>query len=414
MENNVAVIMILFIFGALSSNTAFAQINIRFPEINIKKPDVNIKKPDINTKKPDIDIKKPDSKNNDTTKNSRSELIYTPKRATNVPVLLKPSIYIQAMTKDEYWKMPNQKYSSWVPVLNFSHYYNNEKSLNYTVEYFNPDGSTWYSETLKQSSRIAADDTVLFESADAYNIGFVQKKSTAGVGVYSFKITNQDTKEVLYQGKFKVSKFSRANRADEKNKAGFYVEHDWLLPFGMLGFHHSRNDLGGIMPLISFWLKGDISNSELEGRVFYQGKQVASTKDGDSSGVSDYDERMADSAPAWAPDKKWKRYQFQWNNLRVDNNGDFNRDYYPNAHYTDKNPGEYTVKIYRNGTQIREMNFIVGADGKFVAPAYSSQIPLPFYRIILPVKVMGTEKWDSASWKTEAFYGNPLTGFEIK
>lgn len=401
--------LMVFIFGLIEVS---AQFNIKIPKIKIDKPEINIKKPDI---------KKPDTKINDTTNNGKvkskptdSKLIYVPKRATNVPVLLKNSIYVQAITQDEYWKMPNQKYSSWVPVIRFDHYYNNEKLLNYTVEYFNPDGSAWFSETLKQSSRIAADDTVLFESLEPVSAGIFNSKSTAGIGVYSFKITNQDTKEILYQGKFKVGKYSRANRPDEKNKTGFYVEHDWLLPFGMLGFHHSLDNIGGMMPLVSFWLKGDISNSELEGRVFYQGKQVASTMDGDGSGVSDYDERMSDSAPAWAPDKKWKRYQFQWNNLRVDNNGGFNRDDYPNALYTDKNPGEYTVKIYRNGTQIREMNFTVGADGKFVVPAYSNQIPLPFYRIILPVKVMGTEKWDVNNWKTEAFYGNPLTGFSIQ
>lgn len=412
MENNIAVILAILIVWACGSNTVSAQINIKFPDINIKKPDVNIKKPDVNIKKPDTKINDTNNNNVTNNKNSRSELIYAPKRATNVPVLLKNSIYVEAISHDEYWKMPNQKYSSWVPKLRFSHYYNNEKSLNYTVEYFNPDGSAWYNEKLDQSSRRAADETVLFESPNPYEV--LNSKSTAGTGVYTFKITNQDTKEVLYQGKFKVGKYSRANGTAEKNKAGFYVEHDWLLPFGLLGFHHSLDDVGGMMPEVSFWLKGDINTSDLEGRVFYQGKQVASTKDGDGSGVSDYDERMSDMAPAFAPDKRWKRYQFQWNNLRVDNNGSFNREYYPNAHYTDKNPGEYIVKIYRNGTQIRELSFTVGADGRFVIPAYSNQIPLPFYRIILPVKVLGTEKWDAASWKTEAFYGNPITGFEIK
>jgi len=209
--------LMVFIFGLIEVS---AQFNIKIPKIKIDKPEINIKKPDI---------KKPDTKTNDTTdigkinsKNNDSKLIYAPKRATNVPVLLKNSIYVQAITQDEYWKMPNQKYSSWVPVIRFSHYYNNEKNLNYQVEYFNPDGSAWYSETLKQSSRIAADDTVLFESLDPFSAGIIKNKSTAGTGVYSFKITNQDTKEILYQGKFKVGKYSRANRPDEKNKAGFY------------------------------------------------------------------------------------------------------------------------------------------------------------------------------------------------
>ena len=36
---------------------------------------------------------------------------------------------------------------------------------------------------------------------------------------------------------------------------------------------------------------------------------------------------------------------------------------YPNAFYVDKNPGDYIVKVYRNGVQVRESSFTVGADG---------------------------------------------------
>ena len=34
-------------------------------------------------------------------------------------------------------------------------------------------------------------------------------------------------------------------------------------------------------------------------------------------------------------------------------------------------------------------------------------------RVIVPVQIIGDQDgaWDKAAWKTEAFYGNPLTGF---
>jgi hypothetical protein len=34
-------------------------------------------------------------------------------------------------------------------------------------------------------------------------------------------------------------------------------------------------------------------------------------------------------------------------------------------------------------------------------------------RLIVPVTVIGDQDgtWDKAAWKTDAFYGNPLTGF---
>lgn len=396
----------VFAMFAAALTTVPAQITVKLPNIKVVKPDKDKTKDTTTTTNTDGQIKnnKPDSKQ-----------LYQNQRPNGAPVLLKNSIYVQAKIHDEYWKMPNQKnYSSWVPLIRFSQFYNNEKELNYTVEYYNPDGSAWYSEKLESSGR-NADRTVLYQSPSPY-AGVLDTKSTNGTGVYPFKIINQDTKEILYQGKFKVGKFSRAYSPQEKNKFDFFVEHDWLLPFGMIGFHHSDIEIGGVPPLVSVWLKGDVGASELEGRVFYQGRQIASTKDGDgASGVSDYDNRSSEYAAAFVPNNIWKRWEFSWGNFRVDNNGGFNRDYYPKAHYADKNPGEYTVKIYRGGTQIREMIFTVGADGKFVAPAYTNQIPLPYHRIILPVKIIGTtEKWDAAAWKTDSFYGNPLSGFTVQ
>ena len=59
----------------------------------------------------------------------------------------------------------------------------------------------------------------------------------------------------------------------------------------MIGFHHSLDEVGGMMPEVSVWLKGMVNADELEGRIFYKGQQIVSTKDGNGSGVSDYDER---------------------------------------------------------------------------------------------------------------------------
>jgi hypothetical protein len=167
---------------------------------------------------------------------------------------------------------------------------------------------------------------------------------------------------------------------------------------------------------VSVWLKGAVEASELEGRVFYKGRQIASTRDEDGGGAGSVEERSSDFAAAFdQQDKIWKRWEFSWNNFRVHNNGSFNPENFPRAHFADKNPGEYTVKIYRNNAPVRELSFTVGTDGRFVAPAYSNQIPLPYYRLILPVKTTGTtEKWDAAAWKTDAFYGNPLNGFAIQ
>jgi type VI protein secretion system component Hcp len=408
MKRNLVIILILLAAFALFAMNAAAQFTIKMPQIKIGKPD-----------KDQVKIKEADTTGNVTTNNnvktktSDSKLIYAPQLPTNVPVFMKNSLYVQAKTTDEYWKMPGQSnYSSWVPVIRFNQYYNEEKVLNYAVEYFNPDGSLWYGEKLESSGR-NADRTVLYQSLRQSESNALATKSTAGTGVYSFKITNLDTKTVLFQGKFKVGKASRAFSAQEKNKNMFYVEQDWLALLGEIGFHFSLDDVGGMPPLVSVWLNGLVEASELEGRIFYNGKQIASTRD--NGGVSDYDERIADYAAPVAPATIWKRWQFQWNDVLFDNNGGFNRENFPNAHYVDKNPGDYTVKIYRSNAQIRELAFTVGADGRIVAPSYSNQIPLPYYRLILPVKITGnTDKFNTAAWKTDAFYGNPLSGFTVQ
>ena len=418
MKKNFIVMCALYTVLAFGLTAASAQILDKIPKFKIGKTEKE-KGKDASTKDATTkEVTTKDASNIETSSAGRhnragAELIYKPQRPTNVPMFLRSSVYVQTVIKDEYWKAPGQRnYTSWVPKIRFNHFYSNEKELNYLVEYFNPDGSPWYSEKLEQD-RQSAERTVLFQSPSPWG-GVIDTKATVATGVFSFKITNQDTKEVLYQGKFKVGKFSRANRPDEKNKFDFFVDHDWLMPFAMIGFHHSLDEVGAMPLLVSVWIKGPVDASDLEGRVFYKGQQIASTKDGES-GASDYDERASGFAVAFAPQNYWKRWQFQWNNLRVDNNGTFNHDYYPKAHYADKNPGDYTVKIYRNGEQIRELGFAIGADGKIVIPAYMNQIFLPYYRITLPVKVFGTgEKWNLTAWKNEAFYGNALTGFAVQ
>jgi hypothetical protein len=408
MKINLIVLSTLLITFAFDVNMASAQFIEKIPKIKIGKSE----KEQPKNKEATTETGKTNTPRTNTPRTNATAAgpIYKPQRPTSVPVFLKNSVYVQAITHDQYWKAPNQRnYSSWVPRLRFSYFYNNDRALSYTVDYFNPDGSSWYSEKLEQGFS-GADRTVSYQSPSPYG-GVLDTKSTVGTGIYGFKVTDDDSKEVLYQGKFKVGKFSRAQSPQEKNKADFYVDHDWLMPFAMIGFHHSLDTVGGMEPEVSVWIKGPVDAKELEGRVFYKGQQIASTRE-EASGVSDYDERASGYAVAFAPQNYWKRWQFGWNNLRFDNNGTFNRDYYPKAHYADKNPGEYVVKIYRNGEQIRELSFEIGADGRIVVPAYMNQFFLPYYRVILPAKVIGaSEKWNATAWKSEAFYGNPPSGF---
>ena len=206
MRKEIIAILTIAIIQFTVGQTVFGQFNIKLPEITkIGKPKTDPGKTgngreNVTTNNGKIDQPKTGGKN-----------IYPNMGATSTPRFMRQSVYVQAVTHNEYWKMKGQEnYSSWVPKLRFDHFYTNEKALNYSVEYFNPDGSAWYSEKLVQSSTSSAERTVDFQSPSPW-VGILDTKSTAAVGVFGFKIVNDDTKEILYQGKFKVGKFSTAN-----------------------------------------------------------------------------------------------------------------------------------------------------------------------------------------------------------
>ncbi|HLJ55217.1 MAG TPA: hypothetical protein VKT77_09265 [Chthonomonadaceae bacterium] len=76
-----------------------------------------------------------------------------------------------------------------------------------------------------------------------------------------------------------------------------------------------------------------------------------------------------------------------------------------------KNPGEYEVKVLLVGNLARSIKFSVHVAGIFDTGIAAAN-KLGRNREIVPVQVIGTqETWDHAAWKTDAFYGNPLSGF---
>lgn len=178
-------------------------------------------------------------------------------------------------------------------------------------------------------------------------------------------------------------------------------------------------DNGGFQPIVSMWFKGNMGDNDhgLEARLFYKGQQIATTAGNnanvgkDSSGGG---QRATEQCVLNANLCHWQRFTFQWPNVRVDNGGTFNRDYYPNATYIDKNAGDYVVKVFKNGAQIREATFTVGADGRVADGGYHKPGHLLHYKVLIPVKVIGTsEKYNPVAWKTDAYYGNLMSGFVV-
>lgn len=409
----------VFVLAALFLTQSFrvtAQFTVKVPKIpKIEKPKT--------TDEPATANPPSESSSSKSASRSSGTAVYGPVRRDATPRLIKDSVYVQAVTEKEYWKAPGQSgYHSWAPKVRFHLFYNHEKDLKFTAEYYNPDGSLWFSEPLTIGN--AGNDNTNPVQSDRDNTSqILSSKSSVAVGLFAFKIKESITGQTFYEGKFRVGKFLPPNRT--KNQFEFYVDHDWEMPIGTVSFHYSSftnsgDNIGGFEPIVSVWFKGNYDDREhgLEARIFYKGQQIATTANG--GGAVEKDSygggQRATEQSVFVPDLyHWQKWNFWWKKVLVDNGGTFNRDNFPNAHYIDKNPGEYVVKIYRNGTQVRETAFTVAADGRVADAGYQKPGYLSYYKVIIPVKMIGTpEKWNAAAWTTDAFYGNPMTGFGVR
>jgi hypothetical protein len=78
-----------------------------------------------------------------------------------------------------------------------------------------------------------------------------------------------------------------------------------------------------------------------------------------------------------------------------------------------KNPGEYEIKVLQNGRLARTAKFTFGSDYKIADNGMVKQNNLGTLRVLITSQIVGDQDgiWDRNAYKTEAFYGNPLTGF---
>jgi len=409
--------VIVLTFGSLlllGTGAVSAQFPIKLPKIKVDKPKVEQPKADIGQP-----VSAPSTSSGSTSStysapSGKSQYDFV--RPTAKPLLVRDSVYIQAVTGSAYWKTPNVKQTSWVPHVRFTVFYDWKESLNYTAEYFNPDGSLWFSEPLEQG-RPAADLTVTSQSVRDRPDTILNTKSTIATGLYGIKITNTATGEVAFHGKFKVGKYAIQFSRETKNE--YYVDHDWLMPIGTVGFHFANftsSDIGTNFPIeVSMWFKKSLGDTDhgLEGRLFYKGQQIATTK------PNAREDRAGEFAALSSELHHWRRWNFQWSDkadreINVDNGGSYHRDNMPKSFFVDRNPGEYTVKVFHKGVQVREAKFTVGTDGRVVDGGFQKPGYLTYHKVIIPVTIIGAaEKWNASAWKTEAFYGNPMVGFMV-
>ena len=288
----------------------------------------------------------------------------------------------------------------WYPNVKFEVAYAGEARPRYKAEYFLPTGAPWYNETLEKKW-----DEPLYLMESPYDSEKAAKAIPTD-GLFGIKITDMRDNSTAFQGKFRVIKYTPANVRTPKD-ADYYVDHDWFLPIGYTHVEYGRDQAH---PSIRMWFKGVLRTDDFEARLFHNGQQIASTDAGGRVGTAG-DRRF----PQYAgndPALNWQLMEFSWPSKFIFIVQEVAREYTANENkkFLNQMPGEYTVKVYYQGEQVRETKFKI-ANGNFADVGVSLPHGLKTYRPLLPVRVMGAvDKWNPTRWKTEAFYGNPPAG----
>jgi hypothetical protein len=381
---------------ALTATSAHAQFNIKIPKIP-------------KTEKPKTDAPKTNDPKAEGGPSAAGDILSKP-LPTAEPKFMIDTVEVKVKSDNRYWKVPNNDYyTSWVPQISFDLFFDNSMKVRYNAEWFNPDGSPWFSEPLDVGT-YSADGTVQLRSA--YDGKLFESKAVVATGNYSVKVVNTKNNEVVFQGKFKVNKMALdPTDARRKNMMVFYVDNDWTLPTGYVGFSYTDTYYEyDPRPIVFMWFKGEIEAKDLEARLYHNGQEVTST---DNGGIINASEKTFGEGCFMKVEMcKYKLAYIYWTNFIVENGNRGVREKYPQATFTRDKPGEYTVKVFHRGTQIRETKFNIDQKGWIARNPFSSQIFLANHRVAVPVKVMGTlEKWNPSTAKIDQFYGNPLTGF---
>jgi hypothetical protein len=229
-----------------------------------------------------------------------------------------------------------------------------------------------------------------------------------GAVSFSIKLRNElaSTDATLFTGRMNVKKtFGNSSNAKAAKEFVYFVDQDWNLPIGYV--HYDADQ----MLHVSFWARGE--GVYFEPHLFYKGQEVGRVFLEDGTPIahpscgSDVDLQPTHYVDTASTPEGAKWYRIRCDFPMVRRTSD-NSDMFQ----TSSNPGEYEVKVLRRNKLARSIKFSLGPEGTVESSAAPSN-GLRSDRAIVPVAISGDQDgaWDRKVWKTEAFYGNPLTGF---
>lgn len=357
-----------------------------------------------------------------------------PALAEEGPTIIKDSIAVQAYTLSSY--RGNFDIWSWVPMIEFEVNGPIASGDQLFVEFTRPGGGLW-AKVDCETQETAADRTLRTSCGGRDKIPDEKAINTPGILGFAIKLRNPLSEggiTTLFTGKAKVVK-ARSNNYGPKavNMFVFYVDYDWTLPIGYV-YLVPGDSAGWDRPEFEaqFWFRGDASSmpgqpkpafsSPIEPHLLYQGKEVGLIfLDGEQhfGGVCRTGRNMQTTQDAHedVPQRgKWTPVTCTFGSVvGWDKTGEKRarlRGETGETHLFSGNPGEYELKVLERGRLARSLKFTVAEDGTIVDNGIAKANKLGD-KVIVPVKFIGSPDgvWNKLAWKTDAFFGNPLSGF---
>ncbi len=337
--------------------------------------------------------------------------------ADDEPTIAKDSILINAWTIPSYQK--NFDNWSWVPKMEFRVNGPIASGSQLYAEFSLPGKGAWVTFDCKTH------DTEKGHSLKTECGGrdIPEDKGATYTGPVDFTIGMRNelagANATLYKGKMTVEKV-HSNESGPKaaNKWVYFVDEDWNLPIGYIFVHADDGPAGMKLPVftVAFWMRGEATH--LEPHLFYQGKEVGKKMyQGEEVGKATCDNEIESETTHFVDNStpqhaKWERVKCSFYNVRGwDKTGQKPGMFGP-PFLLSENPGEYEFKLLWNGHLARSIKFSVSPEGKFDNGIAKANM-LGSSRVIVPVQILGDQDgpWKHTEWSTDAFYGNPLTGF---
>jgi hypothetical protein len=331
------------------------------------------------------------------------------------PTVAKDSLLVNAHTLNVY-KKDYDKWS-WVPRLAFR--------VNGPI----PSGGQLYADfsipggaSIKFDCQTQETATGRSYQTECGGSALPEEKGTLYTGKVSFKIGLRNelasTDATIFSGKATIAKV-HTNEVGPKAKLKFvyYVDQDWNLPIGYV-YLKPADVTGWKAPTFqaAFWVRGEANN--FQPHLFYQGKEVGKMfykgeEVGKANCESDVETEVTQQVEESVPQKaKWARVKCDFPSVRAWDKTGEKPGMFGEIYAMDKNPGDYELKVLWQNHLARSLKFKVGPDGKYVGTIASAN-KLGSDRSIFPVQIIGDQdgKWNKTAYKTDAYYGNPLTGF---